>query len=186
MPQQPAYDEYFLFRRIALGDQDALMLLMDKYFPELYKRVNWIVINEELTREIINDVFQRLWDKRKEVATMEHPGGWLIAIARYSSFNALKRENRRASMEPGKLLPDTSNLLDEIKHKELERQIEQAVERLSPQRKIVYKLNHEDGLTRKEIAERLGIAESTVKNLMTQAYKHLRELMKDLKSFFLI
>ena len=49
------------------------------------------------------------------------------------------------------------------------------IEKLSPKRKIVYKLSRQEGLKIKEIASKLNISTRTAENHLAQAVKFLKE-----------
>ena len=65
--------------------------------------------------------------------------------------------------------------VDILIEKELTRLHQQAIERLSPQRKIVFRLSREEELSYEEIAEKLGISKNTVRNQMSDSLKSIRE-----------
>ena len=55
--------------------------------------------------------------------------------------------------------------------------IDQAVNLLPPKRKLVYLLSKKDGLSRKEIADKLHISENTVRNQLVEALQFIREYL---------
>lgn len=73
----------------------------------------------------------------------------------------------------------------EINHRELIKLLGTAIQQLPPQRSLIYQLSQVDGYSRKEIAEKMNISESTVKNQLTSAISSVRNfLTKNLNSFF--
>src|SRR5690606_12788126 len=65
-------------------------------------------------------------------------------------------------------------VLLEIYKKELENEIEELLDTLSPRQKEVYILSRRNGLSLDEIAERLKISPNTAKNHLVQALKVIR------------
>jgi RNA polymerase sigma-70 factor (ECF subfamily) len=56
----------------------------------------------------------------------------------------------------------------------LKSKVDEVVEELPEKRKQIYKLSREEGLSHKEISEKLNITVKTVENQITLAIKHLK------------
>ena len=67
--------------------------------------------------------------------------------------------------------------------RELQSIISRTVEQMSPQRKLIYQMSREQGLSNDEIATRLNISKRTVENHLTAALAILRKV---LYLFFLV
>ena len=60
------------------------------------------------------------------------------------------------------------------------------VEKLPPKRKTVYKLSRHEGLSIKEIANRLDISSRTAENQLARALKYLKEELQTFSMLILI
>lgn len=67
--------------------------------------------------------------------------------------------------------------VDQLIEKEMIRLHQQAIDRLSPQKKIVFQLSREEEMSYEEIADKLGISKNTVRNQMSDALKSIREYL---------
>jgi RNA polymerase sigma-70 factor (ECF subfamily) len=65
----------------------------------------------------------------------------------------------------------------QLEAKELRQTIDRSLNELSPRIKEIYKLSREEGLSNREIAEKLKLSEQTVKNQLSAALKHLRQTL---------
>ena len=73
----------------------------------------------------------------------------------------------------------------EIDAKNLKEYIDQLIEELPPQRKLIFTLSRNEHLSHKEIAERLAISEKTVENQISAAIRFLRKNVQLLSIFLL-
>ncbi|MBA3675759.1 MAG: sigma-70 family RNA polymerase sigma factor [Chitinophagaceae bacterium] len=56
--------------------------------------------------------------------------------------------------------------------------VNEAIDQLSPQRKKVFILSREQGLSQAEIAEQLDLSPSTVNNHLTEALRSVKEYLQ--------
>ena len=68
--------------------------------------------------------------------------------------------------------------------KEYNQIIQRAIDQLPPQRKLIYQLNKEDGLSYQQIAEELNISRHTVKNQLFSAVQSVRSYISKNVRFF--
>ena len=133
----------------------------------------------EISKEITQEVFITLWEKRENIDSEKNISGYLYIIAKNFALKHFKRNN----IILGKDFPVKEDVLldsapDEIlvaKEKEVITEI--AIKRMPAQRRRVYKLSREEGLTNREIAERLNISKNTVENHITSALKDIRNVI---------
>ncbi|MCK7556757.1 hypothetical protein MKQ70_17720 [Chitinophaga sedimenti] len=75
--------EQMLLQRAAEGDQGSFAELFRAYKDKLYGILLKMTDSAELTEDIIQDVFLRLWRKREELATIDNFGGYVFRMAQY-------------------------------------------------------------------------------------------------------
>ena len=76
------------------GDQRAFGRLYDAWFDRVYNLALGVARDPETAADITQDTFLAAW---KNLGTLEDPdafGGWLLRIARNTSFNRSKKEGR--------------------------------------------------------------------------------------------
>ncbi len=131
----------------------------------------------ETAREIVQDSFIRLWEKRDVIDTSKSVKSYLTTSIHNKCLNHL-RDNRKfdnnllqieqlSEVSDGK----TSDFLVE---KELRKSIETAIDELPEKCREVFLLSRNENLKYQEIASQLGISVKTVETQMSKALHHLR------------
>jgi len=181
-------EEERLIKGINLRDEHAFKAVFASCYADLTFFANKYVNDLTAAEEIVSDAFAFLWEKRETISFTVSVRAYLFRMVQNRSLNYLKR--RRIENEYVEYLirnnlleqaaePESSLLLE----KELERQVEQAVESLPPRCREVFKLSRFEYLKNKEIAQRLNLSPKTVERQMTIALEKLRYLLRHLLTF---
>lgn len=169
-------------RQVASGDETAFESLFNAWKDKLYFYILRITGSPENTDDIVQEVFVKLWLKREALNNVDHFSAYLFRMAHNHAVSGIRRmaqetvifsELYRHKDEAG--LPADERLL----HKQLQEKLKSAINALPQQQKLVYMLCREQGVKQEDIARRLNISISTVKNHMTQALRTLREKMRN-------
>ena len=178
-----------LFVKLGKGSQKDLMAVLERYFSPLLHYISRVVLNRETAKEIVMDAMEILWENRISVATMEKPYSWLQKCAFNGSLKYLKTKSKNAFVVPLKedFNPPAADKLEYgLEAKEFSDRIFLLIDQLPPRQKEIIRLKIYDNLTREQIARRLHISESSVKNQITEANKKLRKLMEDISKYYLL
>jgi RNA polymerase sigma-70 factor (ECF subfamily) len=163
---------------IRLGDQAAFAEYYESSVDRLVRAVMHITGDEEEARNIAQDSYVKLWQQRDAI---EHLDGFLFTTASNAAFDALKRrasrtryQNEQMFLQSGGYdIPADAGMLT----MEIERLIESAIERMPPQRRRIFEMNREEGLTYTEIARRMNLSYNTVRNHMALALSDIRSVV---------
>ena len=171
-------DEQEIFARIAEGDESAFSMCYSHYGRLLLPSLLRLLGQRDIAEEVIQEVFLKVWLHRDKLAEVDNPGGWLMRVTANTARDWLKKRARagRKVTESGRF-NSAGNTVEEsrIDMKALAGIIRDTVSSFPPQRRLIYELSREEGLKPAEIAERLGISVSTVKNTLLSAIKVIRE-----------
>lgn len=173
-----AIPEPDLLRQVAGGSETAFAELFHRYKYKLFGYIFKLTQSKEITEDVVQDVFLKLWQKKETLAELDQFGPYLFRIAQYHAINGFRRMATEAlavaAIQPP---PETGvfNIEDQLVAKEIEQRLHEAIQKLPPQQQLVYRLSREEGLKHDEIARRLQISPSTVKNHMMAALRTLRE-----------
>jgi len=141
--------------------------MFNNYKSRIYSYILAITKSEYVAEEITQEIFIKLWVARENLHEIKNLDGYVFKIARNLSLNHLRKvaynekmstELIRVAAKDGDSAETKLNLFDYNKL------INQAVDSLSPQRKLVFKLSKEDELSYDEIAVQLKLSKNTVKN----------------------
>lgn len=169
-----------LLQAVALGDERAFSEIFHRFRNRVYAIAYKLTDSEAVAEEVLLDVFLKVWLKREQLPQVEHFSAWLFTITRNHLFNLLKQTAIRMQPSPlaghdeSALLPCSDNPAAILQEKEYRKVLQQAVDRLPPQQKIVYRLIKEHGLKREEAAVELNLSPETVKRHLSDAMQFIR------------
>ena len=177
-----------VMKRVAAYDSKALEILYNRYASLLYTLIKKIAVKKELAEEILTEVFVIIW-KRVELFDI-YSGNvytWLITLARNKAVDTIRRNNKDLEMpeysdkyEVDFIVPRLSKQIDALDlatANTIKDSVEVALKKLTDAQQYVIYLAYYEGLTQREIAERLNIPYSTVKSKIKIASLNLREYL---------
>ncbi len=165
-------------------DQGSFEKLFREYFPTLMAFAKKILVEEDDAREVVQQVFITIWEKRQEIDLSVSLKSYLFTSVHNRSLNMIRDRKKFSGAEvpdvPGKW--DVSNVIESM---ELEEKIMEVIGTLPEKCREVFELSRFDGLKYNEIADKLDISVKTVENQMSKALKILREKLLKYMSILL-
>ena len=171
------YNEKNLLLRVSQDDALAFTLLFNQYKDKVYTIAFKLTGCAFTSEEAVQDIFMKLWMKRKDLSGVEYFTAWFNTIIRNYLFSLLKSQAARQSREIAFVnkLPSFHNNTDQtILLKETETLLEKALYTLPPQQNKVYRLIKERGMKKEEVASQLNLSTETVKAHLSKAIKTIR------------
>jgi RNA polymerase sigma-70 factor (ECF subfamily) len=182
----PSYSEYTiseLYSLIATGDERAFNIVYERHWRKLFRFLYRMTKSREVAEELLVDVFLKLWIGRELVPEIQNMDSFLYKVAYHKALDFLKLTARKATLQKvvARQMADISaeEADQHLLAKEYQQIIEQAIRRLSPQRKLVFTLSREQGMTHEQIARQLNLSPKTVKRTMSDALESIRTFFKD-------
>jgi RNA polymerase sigma factor (sigma-70 family) len=126
--------------------------------------------------DVAQEVFLRLIRYERSVL-IEHPQAYLYKMAANVAAEwSIRVHNTRPHESKWLIgLAVGEPLDDAAAHQELQDELERALLTLTPRQREVLKLQFFESLSRRQIADRLGTSERTVKRLLMKSYERLRQ-----------
>ena len=166
------------------GEKDRITVLESLFilfYPVLASYCNKYVKDEECARDIIQDIFLHVWENRDKIDFSTPLHSYLLRLAHNRCINYLQRTKverkylEMASMQTMEMEMQYDNIFNQLAAETMQDQIERAVERLPDQCRIIFLKSRFEGMTHRDIANKLGISVRTVE---TQIYRALKVLKK--------
>lgn len=169
-----------LLLQVAQGDKNAFRKIYEVYSGTVHHTIKKYISDEEECRELTQQIFIRLWERRDLLSTVRHFGDYLFIMTRnrvYRYFTQLRKEAEIIrSMQNAPDLTDPGSYLD-AELREYYVLWQQAVETLPAQQKQVYTLIEKKEMSLDSVSAELQIARATVKKHLELARRAVRQFI---------
>jgi len=165
-------------------DPGAVRALYRDYGRLVYAVSYRVLGRHDLAEDATQQTFVRAWQAADRFDVDRDPAAWLATIAKRVAIDMYRRDARRpasafadvAADDPGVVtLPPDMGSLDAVWR------VRRAIDALEPDEAAIVRLQHLDGMTHAEVAEKLGIALGTVKSRSHRAHRKLADLLGHLR-----
>ena len=171
---------YWINIRLRDGDHKAFLEIYNRHSKTLYHFARKFIQDTDVIDDIIHDSFLNLWNARHRIKGEYPIESYLFRIVRNLVFKHLKSQLRSAeAMVELKYFEEERSVARSAEQAVIEEEYEDiyelAIDRLPPQRKKIFMMCREEGLSHKEIAQFLNISPNTVKEHMSLAMKTIQD-----------
>jgi RNA polymerase sigma-70 factor (ECF subfamily) len=166
-----------LLARLCAGDDRALAVVYDEHAAVVFATARRVTVNEQLARDVTQDVFVGLWEAPDRVDLARGPlRAYLRTVAHRRAVDAVRRSERRARAESvATTTPASAASIDRIDGPEdavadadaaswCGQRIADALAVIPHEQREVLRLVYIEGRTMREVAVLLSIPEGTVKS----------------------
>ncbi len=164
------------------GDKTAFKELFDKYGKRLYQFSLKFLREKEDAEDLLNEVFLKIWENRRNLKTDTSFQSYLFTIA-YNNirqrFLKRSREEKYIQIFATEHLTENLKNEDQIDYLSFVKVVNDAIEMLPARRREIFLLYYKEELKSKQIAEKLNITEQFVRNQLTIAKKTIIDKFKD-------
>lgn len=176
-----SYTDEQLFTFLQESNEAAFTEIYQRYWKLLFAvaaNKTGVLADAE---EIVQDIFADLWKRRSAIIIRSSLKSFLAGAVKYQVYIYYDKQQRQRLYQEHALSGEMQ-VTSGFDYKALEEQVHQATAQLPERCRLVYELSRNEGLSHKEIARTLGIAEKTVENQITKALKHLHSALRSLLS----
>lgn len=174
---QNSDNELALLHRLKQGDEDAFTQLYYKYSLPMYINFLRLVKDEALSEEFVQEIFTRLWMKRKSISIEQNFSAYIYRCAQnmvYDFYRKLKRNRSMYLRFKDMATRSYTHIEEALTLKESEALLDKVLNRLTSQQRKVYLLCKIHGQTYKQAGSALGISAETVKEHLARANAAIR------------
>jgi RNA polymerase sigma-70 factor (ECF subfamily) len=165
------------------GDSSAFEAIYRKYWSRLYHEGLKMLKDQELAKDAVQDVFTSLWSRFGQTGQIQSLSGFLYISIRNRTLYYLSRDKTKETF-----IKHAQNYpINEFAHidedvfqqgakleKNLQERIEAAIESLPPKTRAAFDLYISEQLSHKEIAQRTGTSQGTIKKQISYALQFIR------------
>jgi RNA polymerase sigma-70 factor (ECF subfamily) len=140
-----------------------------------------IVRDHALAKDVAQQVFIKLWEKRNILVITSSLEAYLKRAAFNTALNILEQQKRTQSNLPDRIFVQTiGNDVSQLhEFHELERRAKEAVDKLPTRTRAVFTMIRTEAMSYAEVAAALKISIKAVEKEMMKALRLLREMLKD-------
>ena len=176
-----------LMSKVAAGDQKAFAELTERYSALIFSTAFKVLNHYEDTEDVMNEVLTTIW---KKADTYHSKKGslvtWICTTARNRAIDRVRSVQRRSALYDrfedkikGEAPEARSTGREKLYKSDARQVLQSAVVSLSPEQREVIELAYFEGLTQKQIAERIDSPLGTVKARIRRGVERLRVSIND-------
>ena len=168
-----------LLKAFGAGDERAYARLYDRHRGPLHLYAARMLGDGEAARDLVQDVFLSLFERRAEARDVRSARAWLFTVARNRCLTRLRQRRNRSRLDEQVAggMPDASPAADEGDGEET-RLVRRALAELPEEQREILILREYEDLSYREIAAIAQTTEGAVKSRLFRARQALGERLR--------
>ncbi|MBO3697704.1 RNA polymerase sigma factor [Roseivirga sp. E12] len=163
-----------LLEKLKAGDEKSLDEFVYLNLSKVFNFCYALLKSREEAEEVCQDVFVKFWNNRDKLDLNLSVDGLLFRIAKNLTLNKIRDNQKyKGSLEVTDGLLVGNSTMEDVLFREMEQTLHKAIEALPPKRRLIFELSRFQGLSNREISERLNISINTVEGQIRKAIKSI-------------
>lgn len=174
-------DDELLIEQLRAGVEAAFHDIYRRYWQTLYITARRKLGSEEQAKEVVQDIFLDLWERRENLEVQDLQR-YLLRAVKYKVINQIRSRIIQKKFEAYSVYSQTETHFHEqnlMGFEDLSLAVNEAVSALPPKTKEIFVLNRFENKSAKEISSLLDVPERTVEYHITQSLRFLRQRLRD-------
>lgn len=190
MPIKPVDDyqnhtDEMLLRLVMRKDVRAYEALYDRHAQLVYSLVVRIVRDLPVAEELLQEIFWQVWQKAEQYEGSGSAMAWLYRIARNRALDQLRRQRARPQAMHSELevLEHSPKFVGRSAESDVEQSwrrqhVLQGLDNIPDDQRLCLELAYFEGLSQREISERINIPLGTIKTRMRSGMEKLERFLR--------
>ena len=171
----------FLLLELQNGQERAFDFVFRKYYKSLCAQANSYVKDLDKAQSLVQDCFVKLWNNRNDLDRVNRLAPYLSLMVRNKCIDYLRTKKSVESINESEHLGESDiHTENTVNFHEFEERLIVALAVMPERSRMAFEFSRFEGLSYKEIADKMGITVKAVERLIGRALKTLR---KDLKEY---
>jgi len=178
MSTYSTYTDPELAALLQKGDQMAFTVIYHRYERLLFLHANKKLNDPDEAKDVVQGLFVHLWNKHETLVPSTSLSGYLYTSLRNRIINMMAHKGIESeyvhaiqSFTSQKAYAATDEM---VRYNELLALIDREIARLPKKMRMVFEMSRMEQMSHKEIAERTGLSEATVKKQVQNALKIIK------------
>jgi RNA polymerase sigma-70 factor (family 1) len=170
-----------LLKQLKSGDASAFSNLYYTHSKTLYRKILWMVNDEEIAKELLQELFLKLWENREKIDFTKSFKSYLYTIAVNLVYDYFRKTSKKKELEQHLMslaIDHYSHVEEAIISKEDISLLNEIINQLPPQRKQVFILCKVENKSYEEVSKLLNVSKSTIQDHMVKANHSIRDFLK--------
>lgn len=180
MSRSESYDDLTLLQLLKQGSKEAFSEVYYLLSPAIFRRILWMVNDTETSKELLQDLFLKLWENREKIDPDKSLNAYLNTIAVNLVYDYFRKVSKKRAYERHILslaLDSYSHIEEKIISKENISLLYEMMDHLPEQRKKVYMLCKIEGKSYDEVSALMHISKSTIQDHIVKANHTIRDFI---------
>ncbi|TCC98522.1 sigma-70 family RNA polymerase sigma factor [Pedobacter hiemivivus] len=168
---------YDFLSALKKGHTKALELLYKEYWEILYNDALIRTQNEDVAKDIVQEIFISIWEKRENLNVKESISGYLRQAVKYKVINFFRNELTADNYHEEMLFSQDVEVSSDqqLLTKELQQALNQAIDEMPAKMRLIFMLSRMEQKSIDEISLELGLHKQTIKNQLSIGVKVLKK-----------
>ncbi|MCH2224637.1 MAG: sigma-70 family RNA polymerase sigma factor [Crocinitomicaceae bacterium] len=162
--------------------EHAFTILVSKYGEVLYNQIRRMAKSHELTNDILQNVFIKVFQNLSKFNQNSSLYTWLYRIARNETLNFLEKEKRRTGIDVDppmiEVLAGHSGL-STLDSEKISKILSEAINTLPEKQAMIFQLRYFEDLSYAEMSAKLGTSEGGLKASFSIARKKIETFLRN-------
>ena len=173
--------EIHILKLLSTNESKAFELIYEHYYADLCVYALRFFNSTEEAKDIVQQTIIKIWEQKEKLQKTEYLKTYIFKCVHNACLNKIREIKVQYVSESEEFLQNLKfEFTDELISKEQCLEIEEAIAQLPAQCRTVLELNRYQGMSYKEIAEKLNISHRTVDSHLTHATRFLKNRLKDM------